>query len=107
MHHTHLVLDENYIPKNDEEKAVFQEMQIIMYAVMEEHLKTDKGKSLVSKYEVDNDSQSIYRELKQHGTSSTAAWLAGDTLIGISSMLSTQVNGEAPRLALSCIGKSS
>jgi hypothetical protein len=42
MHHTHLVLDENYIPKNDEENAVFQEMQIFMYAVMEEHLKTDK-----------------------------------------------------------------
>jgi hypothetical protein len=44
MHHTHLVLDEIYVPKTDEEKAVFQEMQIFMYAVMEEHLKTDKGK---------------------------------------------------------------
>jgi hypothetical protein len=81
MHHTHLVLNEAYVPKTDEEKAVFQEMQIFMYAVMEEHLKTDKGKSLVSKYEVDNDAQSIYRELKKHGTSSTAAWLAGDTLM--------------------------
>jgi hypothetical protein len=60
------------------EKAVLQEMQIFMYAVMDEHLKTVKGKSLVSKYEVDNDAQSIYRELKKHGTSSTAAWLAGD-----------------------------
>jgi hypothetical protein len=66
MHHTHLVLDETYVPKTDEEKAVFQEMQIFMYAVMEEHLKTDKGKSLVSKYEVDNDAQSIYSELKKH-----------------------------------------
>jgi hypothetical protein len=56
-------------------------MQIFMYAVMEEHLKMDKGKLLVNKYEVDNDAQSIYRELKQHGTSSTAAWLAGDTLM--------------------------
>jgi hypothetical protein len=44
---------------------------------MEEHLKTDKGKSLVSKYEVDNDARSIYSELRKHGTSSTAAWLAG------------------------------
>jgi hypothetical protein len=59
IHHTHLVLDETYVPKNDEEKAVFQEMQIFMYAVMEEHLKTDKGKSSVSKYEADNDAQSI------------------------------------------------
>jgi hypothetical protein len=73
MHHTHLVLDETYVPKTDEEKAVFQEMQIFMYAVMEKNLKTDKGKSLVSKYEVNNDAQSIYHELKKHGTSSTAA----------------------------------
>jgi hypothetical protein len=46
---------------------------------MEEHLKTDKRKSLVSKYEVENDAQGIYSELKKHGTSYTAAWLAGDT----------------------------
>jgi hypothetical protein len=76
MHHTHLVLDETYAPKNNEEKAVFQEMQIFMCAVMEEHLKTDKGKSLVSKYEVENDAQSIYHELKKHGTSSLLrGWL--------------------------------
>jgi Cft2 family RNA processing exonuclease len=81
MHHTHLVLDETFVPKTDKEKAVFQEMQIFMYVVMEEHLKTDKGKLLVSKYEADNDAQSIYHELKKHGTSSTAAWLSGDTLM--------------------------
>jgi hypothetical protein len=81
MHHTHLVLDETYVPNTDKEKAVFQEMQIFMYAIMEEHLNMDKGKSLVSNYEVDNYAQSIYRELRKHGTSSTAAWLAGDTLM--------------------------
>jgi hypothetical protein len=81
MHRMHHVLDEIYVQKTIEENADFQEMQIIMYAVMEEHLKTDKGKSLVSKYEVNNNAQSIYRELKKHGTSSTAAWLAGDTLM--------------------------
>jgi hypothetical protein len=52
MHHTHLVLDEIYAPMTDEEKAFFQEMQIFMYAVMEVHLKTDKGKSLVGKCRV-------------------------------------------------------
>jgi hypothetical protein len=50
MHHTHLVLDETYVPKTDEEKVIFQEMKVFMYAIMEEHLKTDNGKSLVSKY---------------------------------------------------------
>jgi hypothetical protein len=43
MHHTQLVLDEGYVPKNDVEAAVFNEMQIFMYAVLEDHLKTDKG----------------------------------------------------------------
>jgi hypothetical protein len=32
-HHMHLVLDETYVPKTDEEKAVFQDMHIFMYAV--------------------------------------------------------------------------
>jgi hypothetical protein len=81
MHHMHLVLDENYVPKSDDDKAVFQEMQIFMYAVMEEHLQTDKERSLVCNYEADNDAQSIYCELKQHCMSSTVAWLAGDTLM--------------------------
>jgi hypothetical protein len=73
MHHTQLVLDETYIPKTDSEKAVFKEMQTFMYAVLEDHLKTDKGKSLAS--------QSIYRELKKHALSSTTAQLSGDTLL--------------------------
>jgi hypothetical protein len=78
MHHTHLVLDETYVSNTDEEKPVLQEKQIFMYVIMEEHLKTDKGKSLVSKYEVDNDAQIIYHLFMKHGTSSTAAWLSGD-----------------------------
>jgi hypothetical protein len=73
MHHTHLVLDENYVPTTANDIAVFQEIQTFMYAVLEEHLKTDKGKSLVSQYELDRDAQSIYRELKKHAKSSTAA----------------------------------
>lgn len=81
MHHTHLVLDENYIPKNDVEIAVFKEIQTFMYAVLEDHLKTDKGKSLVSQYELKRDAQSIYRDLKKHALGSTAAQLSGDTLL--------------------------
>jgi hypothetical protein len=44
MHQTDLVVDEKYIPKTDAEKALFKEMQTFMYAVLEDHLKTDKGK---------------------------------------------------------------
>ena len=81
MHHTHLVLDETYSPKSEVEYAVFMEMQVFMYAVLEDHLKTGKGKSLVSQYEGTHDAQSIYRELKKHALSSTAAQLSGDTLL--------------------------
>jgi hypothetical protein len=37
MHHKHLVLDEKYGPKDDVAKVAFKEMQIFMYAVLEEH----------------------------------------------------------------------
>ena len=81
MHHTQTVLDETYVPKNDLEQAVFKEMQIFMYAVLEDHLKTDKGKSLVSHYETTRDAQSIYRDLLKHALNSTAAQLSGDTML--------------------------
>jgi hypothetical protein len=80
MHHTHLVLDENYVPQVDNEKAVFQETSF-MYAVMAIHLKTDKVKSLVSQYEGTRDAQSIFRELVKHVLASTSAWLSGDDLL--------------------------
>ena len=81
MHHTHQVLDEEYVPRTETEIAVFKEQQTFMYAVLEEHLKTDKGKSLVSQFEATRDAQSIYKELKKHALSSTAAQLSGDTLL--------------------------
>jgi hypothetical protein len=80
MHQTDLVLDEKYIPKTDAEKALFKEMQTFMYAVIEDHLKTDKDKLLVSHYELLLNAQNIYRELKKRALNSTAAQLSGDTL---------------------------
>jgi hypothetical protein len=40
---------------------------------MAEHLKMDKGKSLVSQYEKDHDAQTkaIYHDLKKHALGST------------------------------------
>jgi hypothetical protein len=49
--------------------------------VMVEHLNTDKGRSLVRQFESTSDAQSIYRELKRHVLSSTAAMLSGDSLM--------------------------
>jgi hypothetical protein len=52
-----------------------------MYAVMEEKLKSEKGKSLISEFEERRDGQSVYRELKKHALGSTASQLSGDTLL--------------------------
>jgi hypothetical protein len=51
------------------------------YAVMEEKLKSEKGKSLISEFEEKRDAQSVHRELKKHALGSTAAQLSGDTLL--------------------------
>jgi hypothetical protein len=48
MHHTQHVLVADYKPVTTTEIGLFKEMQIIMYAVYEDKLKTNKGKSLVS-----------------------------------------------------------
>jgi hypothetical protein len=63
MHHTHHVLDEGYRPLNEGDAAVFKEIQTFMYAVLQTHLQTDKGKSLVSHFEATRDAQSIYQDL--------------------------------------------
>jgi hypothetical protein len=55
MHHTHLFLNEKYVPKTPNEVEVFQEIQTLMYAVMEEKLISEKGKSLISKFEEKGD----------------------------------------------------
>ena len=66
MHHTQHVLDGDYKPVTATEISLFKEMQIFMYAVFEDKLKTDKGKSLVSNYESTRDAQRIYKELTKH-----------------------------------------
>jgi hypothetical protein len=63
MHHTNLVLDPDYTPKSVEDIAVFADMQTFMYAVFEEHLKTDTGKSLVIWFEKTRNAQGVYAEL--------------------------------------------
>jgi hypothetical protein len=81
MQHTQYVLDESYVPKSDVDIAVFKEMKTFMYAVLDDHLKTDKVKALIRKFELTRDAQSIYRELKKHALCSTAAKLSGDSLL--------------------------
>jgi hypothetical protein len=48
MHHTQFVFDGDYVPVTWTEVGLFREMQIFMYDVFEEMLKTDKGRLLAS-----------------------------------------------------------
>jgi hypothetical protein len=65
MHHTQNVLDKAYVPTTETDIAMFKEDQTFMYTVLEDHLKTPKGKSLVLQFKLTRDAQSIYHELKK------------------------------------------
>ena len=67
------IFDANFIPKGDEEKALFQQKQLFMYSVFDEKLQTDMGKNLVRTHESLLDAQSIYTLLAAHATTSTRA----------------------------------
>jgi hypothetical protein len=60
MHHTYFDLNKEYILKRMNDIASFGEIETFIYAVLEEHLKNDKRKSLVSKVVSDLDTQSIF-----------------------------------------------
>jgi hypothetical protein len=62
MNHMHLVSDTKYNLKIAINVALFEDMQTFMYAVLQEHLNIDKGKSLVSQFGATRDAQSIYQE---------------------------------------------
>ena len=75
------ILDNRYIPISQEDCDLFDEQQIFMYAVLEEHLLTDMGKTLVRKYEHSSNAQSIYAELAAHMKNSAAGTIAASTLL--------------------------
>ena len=80
MHHTQHVLNKHYVPQTANKKEGFQEIQTRIFAVMEEKLKSVKGKLLISEYEDTCNAQSVYCESKKHALASTAAQLSGDTM---------------------------
>ena len=69
------ILNPNYNPLTPEDKQLFNEKQKFVYAVFEQKLVTDKGKSLVRLHESTYDAQAVYDELVAHYTKSTKASL--------------------------------
>ena len=75
------VLDNTFIPKTYEDRALFQQQQHYLYAVFARVLKTDKGKAIVRKYKSTFDAQSIYKDLQEYATNSTQAVIDSNTLL--------------------------
>ena len=75
------VLNPLYSPTNPEEKELFKEKQVFMYAVFKQTLKTDKGRALVRHYEDGFDAQSIFKDLKAYQEDSTKANIDSSDLL--------------------------
>jgi hypothetical protein len=80
MHHTHLVLDANYILADAVDVAI-TEMQTFMYAVFQEQLKNNKGRLLVSQFEATCDAPSFCQEFVKFALRSAAAHFSVDKLL--------------------------
>ena len=64
------VLDPEYKPSNSE-KEVFEAKQDSMFSVLDKHLLTDMGKTIVRKYVHTTDAQSVWKDLEEHMKSSS------------------------------------
>ena len=59
----------NTHPSNSE-KELFEAKQIFMFSVLDKHLLTDMGKTIVRKYVHTNDAQSVWKDFQEHMKSS-------------------------------------
>ena len=64
------VLDPEYTPSNSE-KELFEAKQVFMFSVLDKHLLTDMGKTIVRKYVHTTDAQSVQKDFQEHMKSSS------------------------------------
>ena len=69
-HECEAVLDPEYTPSNAE-KDLFEAKQVYMFSVLDKHLLTDRGKTIVRKYVHTTDEQSIWNDFQDHMKSSS------------------------------------
>ena len=68
-HECEEVLDPEYTPSNSE-KILFDAKQVFMFSVLDKHLLTDMGKTIVRKYVHTIDAQSVWKDFQEHMKSS-------------------------------------
>ena len=59
------VLDPEYTPSNSE-KELYEAKQAFMFSVLDKHLLTDMGKTIVKKYVHTTDAQSVWKDFQEH-----------------------------------------
>ena len=59
------VLDPEYTPPNSE-KELFEAKQVFMFSVLDKHLLTDMGKTIVRKFVHTSDAQSVWKDFQEH-----------------------------------------
>ena len=64
------VLDPEYTPSNSE-KELFEAKIFFMFSVLDKHLLTDMGKTIVRKYVHTTDAQSVWKDFQDHMKSSS------------------------------------
>ena len=64
------VLDPEYTPSNYE-KELFEAEQVFMFSVLDKHLLTNMGKTIVRKYVHTTDAQSVWKDFQEHMKSSS------------------------------------
>ena len=64
------VLDPEYTPSNSE-KELFDVKQVFMFSVLDKHLLSDMGKTIVRKYVHTTDAQSVWKNFQEHMKSSS------------------------------------
>ena len=69
-HECEQVLDPDHTPTNAE-KDLFEAKQIFMFSVLDKHLLTDIGKTIVRKYVHTTDAQSVWNNFQDHIKSSS------------------------------------
>ena len=64
------VLDPEYTPSNSE-KELFETKQIFMFSVLDKHLLTYMGNTIVRKYVYTTDAHSVWKDFQEHMKSSS------------------------------------
>jgi len=98
MHQVSLVLDHDYVPQTLEDIAAFDDMQIFLWAVLVNKLKTPNGRQLVRENEASRDSQQVftalhdYERLSMHAENNSDAAYLKLTALDLSKWPATYVS---------------